>query len=130
MEKVAVPTAEGSFSAHFGRSTGFAVFEVDPRTRTVLGRQELPAPAHEHGAFPALLRDHGVTVVLAGGMGPGARNLFAEHRIQVLLGVGGASPDAVVTAYLDGSLVDGANLCGSRGGGGADHHHGDHHCGE
>jgi predicted Fe-Mo cluster-binding NifX family protein len=124
MGKVAVPTAEGSFSAHFGRSTGFAVFEVDPQTRTVLARQNLPTPAHEHGAYPALLRDHGVTVVLAGGMGPGAQNLFAEHRIQVLIGVTGDSPDALVASYLDGSLLDGANLCGGGGGG---HHHGDQH---
>jgi predicted Fe-Mo cluster-binding NifX family protein len=125
VEKVAVPTAEGSFSAHFGRSTGFAVFEVDPQARTVLARQDLPTPAHTHGAYPALLRDHGVTVVLAGGMGPGAQNLFAEQRIQVVLGVSGDGPDALVTAYLDGSLADGTNLCGEGGG----HHDGDHHCG-
>ena len=126
MEKVAVPTAEGSFSAHFGRSTGFAVFEVDPQARQVLARQDLPTPAHEHGAYPALLREHGVSVVLAGGMGPGAQNLFAEHRIQVLLGGSGDAPDALVTAYLAGSLADGTNLCGEGGG----HHDGDHHCGE
>jgi predicted Fe-Mo cluster-binding NifX family protein len=125
VEKVAVPTAEGSFSAHFGRSTGFAVFEFDPRTREVLARQDLPAPVHEHGAYPAWLRDHGVTVVLAGGMGPGAQNRLAELRIQVLIGVTGGSPDALVASYLDGSLPDGANLCGGEG-----HHHGDHHCGE
>jgi predicted Fe-Mo cluster-binding NifX family protein len=123
VEKVAVPTVDGSFSAHFGRSTGFAVFEVDPQARTILGRQDLPTPAHEHGAYPALLQDHGVTVVLAGGMGPGARNLFAERRIQVLVGVSGDNPDALVTSFLDGALTDGTNLCGE----GESHHHGDHH---
>jgi predicted Fe-Mo cluster-binding NifX family protein len=131
VEKVAVPIAEGVFSAHFGRSAGFAVFEVDRQARTVLGRQDLAAPAHEHGAYPAWLRDHGVSVVLAGGMGPGAQSLFAKHRIQVLTGVSGTSPEALVASYVDGSLVGGVNLCGGDEGHHHEgHHHGDHHCGQ
>ena len=40
-----------------------------------------------------------------------AQGLFAEQNIQVLVGVPSEDPETIVTAYLDGTLQTGENIC-------------------
>jgi ATP-binding protein involved in chromosome partitioning len=109
--KIVVPLQGDEFSPHFGRSSGFALFDVPADGDRAPARTDLEAPVHEHGAFPAFLREQGVDVVLAGGMGPHAREGFADTGIQVVLGVSPDSPEGLVAAYLAGALVTGPNAC-------------------
>lgn len=109
--KIAVPLQGDEFSPHFGHSSGFALFEVTPDRRAVVARHDVDAPAHEHGAFPVFLRERGADVVLAGGMGPRAREAFEGSGIEVVVGVPQDVPEALVAAYLSGTLTTGLNAC-------------------
>jgi hypothetical protein len=48
---------------------------------------------------------------VAGGMGQRAQQLFAEKGIRVVYGVPSDTPETVVKAFLDGTIVSGKNLC-------------------
>lgn len=123
--KLALPlTASDEFSAHYGASAKFAVYDVDPALRAVRRRLVVVPQASEPCAWPTLLRAAGVDLVLAGGMGAGARARMAEQGLQVLVGVPAAAPEALVAAWLDGTLAAGENACDGSGHGG--HHHGEH----
>lgn len=109
--RIAVPVAGDLLCAHFGQCEAFALFDVDPDTASVVGRQDLQPPPHEHGAYPKWLADQGTTLVIAGGMGGRARALFAHHGIQTVLGADEQSPQAAVTRYLRGDLPQGDGHC-------------------
>jgi len=109
--KIAIPLADGSLSLHFGHCHSFALVEVDPETKKILGRQDLPAPPHQPGLLPAWLAERGANVIIAGGMGQRAQGLFAQHGIQVVVGAAAETPEALVSDYLAGTLTSGMNFC-------------------
>ena len=129
--KIALPlTATEEFSTHYGASAKFIVFDVDQAQRTVHHRQMVVPQASGPCEWPRFLRAAGVDLVLVGGMGRGARQHMAEHGVQVLAGIPAATPDELVTAWLEGKLVTGENACNGSGPHTHDHHqHGssDHH---
>lgn len=108
---IAIPTEQGQLAGHFGRCREVSLFHVNPTTRQIAGQTTLDMPPHEPGVFPAWLRNQGVEVVIAGGMGPKALALFAQHDIQVLLGAEAQEPRELVLRFLGGELLDGANTC-------------------
>lgn len=111
-----IPTLDGKSCPHFGHCQSFAVIEVDGDR---LGEARfLDPPAHQPGTYPRFLADQGVDIVLAGGMGAMAQNLFREQGIEVHMGVGVAEPGLLVTRFLQGALQTGANPCNH----GADDH--------
>ena len=109
--KIAVPLAGGRLSSHFGHCDCFAVFRVDPETRQVVAKDLAQPPMHEPGALPRWLSDNDVEVVLAGGMGRRAQQLFAESGIQVVVGAAEPEPERLVEDYLNDRLEAGDNLC-------------------
>lgn len=109
--KIAVPTANGKLAAHFGHCDVFTLVETDPETNAVKTVNEVTPPPHEPGVLPQWLREQGAEVIIAGGMGRRAQMLFAENGIEVIVGAPVEAPDVLVTAYLDGALETGANLC-------------------
>jgi len=111
MKKIAVPADDGRVSAHFGHCPSFEVFEADEALGVVLSRSRQPAPAHEPGKIPRWLKELGVDVVLSGGMGRGAIELFSELGIEAIVGVSGLSVDEAVQGYLNGSLRLQGNAC-------------------
>lgn len=121
MKKVAVPVLSGQFSTHFGGCEGFAVYEIDESSQSVSAPSVLATPAHVQGAFPGFLAREGVHVVIAGGMGPRAVQIFEANGIEVVLGVTGRDPDALVAQYLQGTLVATGESCHDQG---HDHGHG------
>jgi predicted Fe-Mo cluster-binding NifX family protein len=44
-------------------------------------------------------------------MGARAQGLFAENKIEVVVGAPAETPEALVAAYLDGKLKTGENVC-------------------
>lgn len=109
--RIAIPMAEGRLSAHFGHCERFALLEVDPASKRILRTEELPAPKHEPGLLPKWLAERGATVIIAGGMGSRAQGLFAEQRIEVVVGAAAETPEALAEAYLAGTLTTGGNVC-------------------
>ncbi|MDF7824419.1 NifB/NifX family molybdenum-iron cluster-binding protein [Pontiellaceae bacterium B12227] len=110
--KIAIPTANGKLSMHFGHCEKFTVLEVDPVTNSIIAEAELDAPPHEPGLLPPWLAKRGVDMIIAGGMGQRAQMLFEAQNITVLTGASGElTPTEVVTAYLNKTLQTGANAC-------------------
>ena len=109
--KVALPIVGGSLSAHFGHCENFAFFDVDEGTRQITGRQTIPSPPHQPGLLPTWLAQQGATVIIAGGMGGRAVELFEQNGITVVLGAMESDPEKAVLSYLDNSLSTGDNVC-------------------
>jgi predicted Fe-Mo cluster-binding NifX family protein len=109
--RIAIPLHDGRLSEHFGGAEAFALYTVDDASRIVSEKAMGAPPDHSRGVFPMWLSEQGATVVLAGGMGPRAVGILAQHGIRVVLGVRGDDPDAVVRSYLDGSLEASGDVC-------------------
>ena len=125
---IAVPIREGRFTSHFGGAEAFALFTVD-QTQNITEQRQVAPPEHGRGVFPMWLRKQGVTTVLAGGMGPRASDIFTGHGIDVVLGADGEDPDAMVRAFLDGTLTFSGELCHDHSFHNCGHDHGDNGCG-
>ena len=87
------------------------MFTVDPDTRAVLGREDLVPPAHEPGVLPRWLQEQGANVIIAGGMGQRAQQLFTQNGITVVVGAPADRPEQLASAYLSGTLEAGDNVC-------------------
>ena len=84
---------------------------MDEKTKKVAGKQMLTPPPHEPGVLPRWLHEQGANVIIAGGMGQRAQSLFAENGIKVVVGAPAEAPEELVSQYLAGTLVSGANVC-------------------
>ena len=106
--KVAIAQDGNEVSGHFGHCREYAVFTIE--NKTIVGRETITNPGHEPGRLPALLADHKITHVIAGGMGPKAIDLFCSHNIEVYLGISGPV-DSVIQNFIDGNIVPGQSSC-------------------
>jgi predicted Fe-Mo cluster-binding NifX family protein len=61
--------------------------------------------------LPKWLHDLGTNVIIAGGMGGRALDLFAQNDIKVVVGAPTETPEELVRQYLDNKLEAGANVC-------------------
>ncbi len=109
--KIAIPLAAGRLSMHFGHCEQFAILEVDEQNRTVTNTTLHEPPAHEPGSLPRWLHEQGANVIIAGGMGQRAQQLFAQNGITVVVGAAAEAPEQLVAAYLSGTLETGDNVC-------------------
>lgn len=109
--KIAIPTADGKLCMHFGHCEIFTLIDVDPDTRAIISVAELDPPPHEPGVLPHWLAGQGADLIIAGGMGVRAQNLFEEQNIKIVVGASTGEPESVVQAYLAGSLEAGMNAC-------------------
>ncbi|SLM29708.1 conserved hypothetical protein [Desulfamplus magnetovallimortis] len=108
--KFAIPMAMGKLTAHFGHCKEFCFVTVEENKIT--GKEVLEPPPHEPGVLPRWLHEKGINVVLAGGMGHKAQELFSQAGIKVITGAPVEEPENLVNAYLTNSLVTGQNVCG------------------
>lgn len=109
--RIAVPVAQGRLSAHFGHCEEFALFDVNTEAKEILAETRIAAPPHEPGLLPTWLAERQADVILAGGMGQRAQELFADKGIKVCVGASADEPHNVVAAYLNGDLILGDNIC-------------------
>lgn len=108
---------DGRLNPHFGRSQAFVLIDVDPETKQLTGKQTRPAPPHDHTALAQFMKENGVDIVIAGGMGAGMRHTLDHEGLTVVTGAPVIDPTDVVSQYLSGTLVTCQTTCG----------HGDHH---
>lgn len=109
--KIAIPMAEGKLTMHFGHCQSFIVIETDDKG-SILTKKELIPPAHEPGVLPQWLGEElGVNLIIAGGMGQRAQQLFANYGVQVLVGAAPEAPETLISSYFSGDLVNGSNAC-------------------
>jgi predicted Fe-Mo cluster-binding NifX family protein len=109
--KIAIPTANEMLCLHFGHCEKFVIFDVDTKTKKILGKVETVPPPHEPGVIPKWLNEQKVNAIIAGGMGMRAQQFFTEFGIQVIVGASSEKPQTVVEAWLNGTLSTGQNVC-------------------
>ena len=109
--RIAIPLAGDRLALHFGHCERFALVDVDPESGRIAGREDIDAPPHQPGLLPPWLARRGVNLIIAGGMGQRAQELFLQQHIQVLVGARALAPENLVGAYLAGELVSGENVC-------------------
>lgn len=109
--KIAIPLAGGRLCMHFGHCEQFALVEIDEQTRTLAKTGLVNPPPHEPGLLPRWLGELGANVIIAGGMGMRAQQLFAQNGVTVVVGAPADTPENLVKAYLCGTLVSGENAC-------------------
>lgn len=110
--KIAIPVTDGRLSEHFGHCEQFALIEADPPSKQILSQTLVTPPPHEPGLLPRWLHEQGVQVVIAGGMGRRALDLFAQNGIAVHAGQPGDAPERLAEAYLNNTLSGAAPTCG------------------
>lgn len=109
--RIAIPTSDGKLCMHFGHCDQFCVIDVDNGSKTIKSQELLTPPPHEPGVLPKWLAGLQVNMIIAGGMGQRAQQLFTQNKIEVVVGAPSETPEKLVKAYLDESLVSGENIC-------------------
>ncbi|HZK25678.1 MAG TPA: NifB/NifX family molybdenum-iron cluster-binding protein [Oscillospiraceae bacterium] len=108
---IAVPMVEDQLCLHFGHCEKFAFFDVDTTEKTIKGVKLLVPPPHEPGLFPVWVREQGAELVITGGMGGHAQQLFQSAGVQVLTGAPAIKPEEVVKSFLQSTLKLSDNTC-------------------
>ena len=109
--KIAIPLADGRLSMHFGHCDQFALVDVDDEAKTMGEIGMFTPPTHEPGVLPRWLHEQGANIIIAGGMGSRAQQLFVQNDIQVVVGAPAETPETLVQNFLDGALTTGQNVC-------------------
>lgn len=114
---IAFPTSDRvTVDGHFGHTKEFALYTVEGANVTDV--KFVTPPPHEPGVLPRFLGQEGIDVIVTGGMGQMAVNLFNQQNIDVILGARG-SIEQNLNEYIGGVLESTGSSC--------DHNHGDHH---
>lgn len=118
MIKIAVASENDMVTEHFGHCLNFNIFEAD--NQQIVNSKSVPNPGHRPGFLPNFLNDLGVNVIISGGMGAGAIDIFNEKGIEVIVGARGLAR-AAAEQYLQGLLKSTGSVCHEH------QHHGECH---
>ena len=118
--KIAVTYDNGKVFGHFGHTENFKLYDTeDGKIKAMV---VVPTNVSGHGALAGFLKEHGVEVLICGGIGAGAQAALTEAGIKFYGGVSGDADDAV-RALLSGKLrFDPFIKC-------SHHHEEGHNCG-
>ncbi|NLB48685.1 MAG: P-loop NTPase [Erysipelotrichia bacterium] len=106
--KIAVASENGMATEHFGHCKEFKIFDTE--NNKIVKSETIANPGHKPGFLPNFLADRGVNVIISGGMGGGAVDIFNERNVEVVVGASGEAK-TVVEAYLQGSLKSTGSVC-------------------
>lgn len=108
---IAIPLEAGKLCPHFGHCGSFALIQTDAENKNIVTRRDIDAPPHEPGLLPNWLNERGVNLIICGGMGPRALELFAQKGIEVIIGAPVKEPEQLVLAHINGTLKTSTNTC-------------------
>lgn len=106
--KIAVASEGKMVTEHFGHCESFLIFEAE--NGQIMKNESVPNPGHKPGFLPNFLNDMGVNVIISGGMGGGAIDIFNEKNIEVIVGAAGDARTAA-EEYLQGKLKSTGSVC-------------------
>jgi predicted Fe-Mo cluster-binding NifX family protein len=115
--KIAIATEGSSVFGHFGKCENFTL--VDVENNEVKSKTVVNTLGNQHGLLPAFLASHNVNVVIAGGMGEGAKQKLDQNNIEAITGVSGSVEEAI-NSYINGILKSSGANC-------SDHEHSHSH---
>jgi predicted Fe-Mo cluster-binding NifX family protein len=106
--KIVVASDGDNVTQHFGHCRFFLTFDTE--NGIISDTKVIENPGHRPGFLPVFLKDMGAKVIISGGMGAAAVELFNNNGIDVILGASGDAKDAV-KRYLSGDLVSSGSVC-------------------
>jgi predicted Fe-Mo cluster-binding NifX family protein len=106
--RIAIARTGNEVSQHFGYCDNFLLYDLDGDK--IVKENILANPGHQPGFLPRLLRENGVELVISGGMGSKAKELFQANNIQTITGVSGTA-DQILQAFLENTLVGTGETC-------------------
>jgi predicted Fe-Mo cluster-binding NifX family protein len=112
---VAVPHLQSCVNAHFGSTTEFVIATVEGTAVAHTTLYRIEGMQHDHAGIASFLKEQGVEVILAGGMGAPMQQALKQAGFAVYCGVSGPVVTAV-EAFARGELTQSDATCG--------HHHG------
>lgn len=114
--RIGIPTNNReTVEEHFGHCKEIALYDVDKGVITNVSY--VTPPPHAPGVMPKFLAEQKANVIISGGMGQMAINLFKENNIDVILGATGSVNDNL-QEFIKGDLISSGSAC--------EHDH-DHH---
>lgn len=103
--RIAVASMNEQVAEHFGHCESFLIYDSVTKQAYVF-----PNPGHEPGFLPNFLADKDVEVLIAGGIGSSAIQIFKNRNIKVVTGAQGDAK-AAVEAFIQGELKATGNAC-------------------
>ena len=109
MKKIALACEDnkglnGQISQHFGRCPSYLI--VDVEGNEIKKSDIISNPYYDNhipGMVPKFISEQGANVMIAGGMGPRAIDMFSNFGIEVVTGAIGNAGN-VLKAYLQGEI--------------------------
>lgn len=106
--KIVVACMNGKVSEHFGHCECFMLGNVEDNKLQSL--EKIDYPGHKPGFLPNFLADLHADVVITGGMGQGAIDIFTQRGIKIVTGAQGPI-EYVINEYLNNNLVSTKTVC-------------------
>ncbi len=117
--RIAVASEGKNVTEHFGHCVNFNIYDAEGGK--IVREESVENPGHKPGFLPNFLADRGVEVIISGGMGGGAVDIFNERNVEVVVGASGDAREAA-ERYLRCELFSTGSVCHEH------QHHGE--CGE
>ncbi|MCK5387909.1 MAG: dinitrogenase iron-molybdenum cofactor [Candidatus Izimaplasma sp.] len=109
VKRVSFPTSDKvTVDGHFGHTKEFVIYTIKENVITEV--KYVTPPPHAPGVLPQFLAESSVDVIITGGMGQMAVELFQRHGIDVVLGAAGRI-DVNLNEYLGGFLTSKGSTC-------------------
>ena len=108
MMRIAIASEGKNVTEHFGHCEAFLVYDVEDGK--IVKEISLANPGHKPGFLPNYLADRGVNVIISGGMGGGAVEIFNEKGITVMTGATGNAQQAA-QMMAEGRLESTGSVC-------------------
>lgn len=106
--KIAVACLDQKVAEHFGHCESFNFYEIE--NGKIISEEIVANPGHKPGFLPNFLADRGAKVIVAGGMGGGAVDIFNERGVEVVLGATGTGKEAA-QLFAEGKLQSTGSIC-------------------
>ena len=90
-------------SSHFGKAPFYLLYNTSTKTANVIKNTSNHYGGKEHP--PVLLKNAGVQIMLAGGMGSNARKIFEKNNIKVYYGASNTAKETL-ELYESGKLSE------------------------
>ena len=121
--KIAIPTRGNKVDDHFGHCEAYTVFSIDENKKIISSEILLsPQGCGCKSNIAGVLKEKGVTIMLAGNMGGGALNVLTNQGIEVVRGCTGEVRQLAET-FLKGNIEDSGEGCHQH-----EHHEEGHQC--
>ena len=82
--RIAVACMGEEVAQHFGHCDNFNFYDTEDGKITAM--ESVANPGHKPGFLPNFLADKGAKVIISGGMGGGAVDIFNERDVEVIMG--------------------------------------------